>query len=94
MPICSYLAVPRRGAGPELARGLSSFPECQVVEARNRELFIVVTETEGPEEDAALRERLESLDALEALILSFGDIDPDTSQGDPLGRGTRGSRGG
>ncbi len=87
MPICSYLAVPSEGTTDRLEEQLKRIPGCQVARAQNRELLLLVTETESPEEDEALRFTLQGIDELQALIFTFGDVDPETDQGDPLARG-------
>lgn len=88
MAICSYLVIPEEGAARGLARRLAALPGCDVARAENRDLLVLVTETRGPSEQVALRERIEGLDGVRALVLTFGDIDPDAA-GDPPAR-TRG----
>jgi nitrate reductase NapAB chaperone NapD len=94
MPVCSYLVIPQRGARDRLAERLSALPGCDVVPARNRDLLLLVTDTADPREDRVLRERIEGLDDVRALVLSFGEVDPVTDEADPLrersGKGGRG----
>lgn len=82
MPTCGYLAITEEGAAPGLARRLAALPGCDAVPARNRNVLLLVTETRGPEEDEALRSDLQAMDEIHALLLAFGEIDPDT-RGDP-----------
>jgi nitrate reductase NapAB chaperone NapD len=89
MPVCSYLVIPAPGALPRVEEALRALPGCDVTRAENRDLLLLVTDTPGPDEDAALRDRLEGTEGIHALILSFGEIDPDTAQGDPVGDGRR-----
>lgn len=89
MPVCSYLVVPEPGASGSVAQRLSALPGCDVARAENRDLLLLVTDTPGPEEDAELRETLETMKGIQALVLSFGEIDPETSQRDPLARDGR-----
>jgi nitrate reductase NapAB chaperone NapD len=84
VPVCGYVVIPEDGSGRTLARKLAGFPGCDVARAENRELLLLVTDTPGAEEDRALRRRLEAMDGIRALVLAFGEIDPETSQGDPL----------
>jgi nitrate reductase NapAB chaperone NapD len=79
LAICSYLVIPVEGAGAALAAGLEAVPGCEIVRAENREVFILVTDTPGPAEEAALRARIEALPGIGTLILTFGQLDP----GDP-----------
>lgn len=87
MPVCSYLVIPERGALREVAGRLESLPGCDVASARKGEVLLLVTDTPGPDEDRELRERLEATEGIEALVLAFGEIDPDTHQGDPVAEG-------
>ena len=85
MPVCSYLVIPERGRSAIVAERLRGLAGCEVAPARNRDLLLLVTDTPGPKEDAALRETLEGIEDIHALVLAFGQIDPETSEGDPLG---------
>ncbi|GEM_PF-353080 len=85
MPVCSYLVVPQAGAGSELARRMAALPGCDVARAENRNVLLLVTDTPGPDEDRELRDTLESMEGIQALVLAFGEIDPDTKEADPLG---------
>ncbi|MEX2531103.1 MAG: hypothetical protein WD960_10055 [Gemmatimonadota bacterium] len=85
MPICSYLVIPGEGRSVVVAERLRNLPGCEVAPARNRDLLLLVTDTPGPEEDAELRDTLEGMQDIQALVLAFGQIDPETSEGDPLG---------
>ena len=70
---------------------LSCLRGCEVVPAQNSDVLLLVTTTPGPREDRELRQCIESLPGLDALLLTFGEIDPDTTVGDPL-REDRGRR--
>lgn len=83
MPICSYLVIPELGARDRLAERLAALPGCDVVPARNRDLLLLVTDTADPREDRVLRERIEALADVRALVLSFGEVDPVTDEADP-----------
>lgn len=84
MPICSYLVVPEPGAKACLRERLAGLDGCEVVEAENRDVLILVTETPGLEEEESLRSEVEALDGIEALLFTFGEIDPDTDVADPV----------
>jgi nitrate reductase NapAB chaperone NapD len=77
MSICGYLVIPVEGSSDALAERLAALPGCDVVRARNREVLVLVTDTAGRAEDSALRERLTAMPDIRALVLTFGDIDPD-----------------
>jgi len=91
MPVCSYLVIPETGALEDLAGRLRGLPGCDVAKAENRGLLLLVTDTRGPEEDEALRRRLEGMDGIHALVLAFGEIDPEVG-GSVSPGGERGSR--
>jgi nitrate reductase NapAB chaperone NapD len=84
MPVCSYLVIPEKGQGGHLTRRLGDLPGCDVVQARNQEVLLLVTDTPGPDEDRRLRSRIEALPGIHALVLSFGEIDPETEEADPV----------
>lgn len=84
MPICSYLVIPREGASEALAGRLASFPGCEVARPAGGEVLLLVTDTHTPREDEALRGRIEALPEVQALVLTFGEIDPETPLGDPV----------
>ncbi len=84
MPVCSYLVISEPNAAQDLANRLAKLPDCDVIRARNRDVLLLVTDTPGPREDRELRERIEGLEGIQALVLSFGEVDPDTGEGDPL----------
>jgi nitrate reductase NapAB chaperone NapD len=90
--ICSYLVIPEDGASVLVAERLATLPGCDVVPAENRDVLILVTDTPGLEEESALRRRVEALDGIQALLLTFGEIDPDTTMGDPIKVGQHGRR--
>ena len=84
MPVCGYVLVPDVEGRAVLLDRLSCLPGCEVVPAQNSDVLLLVTTTPGPREDRELRQRIESLPGLDALLLTFGEIDPDTEVGDPL----------
>jgi len=87
MPICSYLVIPEEGATDRVRADLAGIPECEVVRAENRDVLLLVTETPGLEEEDALRAAVEAMDGIQALLLTFGEIDPDADIADPIAVG-------
>lgn len=83
MPICSYLVIPDDGATDRVLGRLAEIPECDAVRAENRDVVILVTDTPGLEEEHALRTRVEALEEIRALLLTFGEIDPRSDVADP-----------
>lgn len=82
MPICSYLALPIAGEADSLSARLGALPGCQVIRATNRDVMVLLTETSGGAEEAALRSRLEATEGLAALVLTFGEIQAEPSGGE------------
>jgi nitrate reductase NapAB chaperone NapD len=87
--ICSYLVIPEEGASGRVAERLAALPGCDVVEAENRDVLILVTDTPGLEEESDLRREVEALDGIQGLLLTFGEIDPDAPIGDPVATAKR-----
>ncbi len=72
MPIISYLAHPQEGKKDELLKALSTMDQCEVIPAENKNLLIVVTDTETDEEQDDLKLRIEAVDSLKLLALVSG----------------------
>lgn len=87
MPICSYLVIPEEGATAKVRARLEEIPACLVVAAENRDVLILVTETGGLEAEEELRSAVEATDGIQALLFTFGEIDPDTEIADPIAVG-------
>jgi nitrate reductase NapAB chaperone NapD len=76
MGICSYLVIPRPGETDALCQQLSVMPGCEVTPAVDHELLVLVTDTPDRDEENRLRHRIEGLDGIQALVLTFGEVDP------------------
>ena len=87
MAICSYVVLTEPGAAAETADRIATLRGCEVVPARAHDVLLLVTETEGPAQDEALRARLEATAGVIALLLTFGATDPD--EGTRLAAGAR-----
>lgn len=74
MGICSYLAIPRAGQRDALARRLAALPDCEVLPSLNRDILVLVTDTADRSAERALRDRIESLDGIRALVLTFAEV--------------------
>jgi nitrate reductase NapAB chaperone NapD len=79
MSVCSYLVIPAAGTAKAVARRLAAIPGCEVTPAENRDVLVLVTETEGRDEEKALRATVEGVEGVMALVLTFGEIDPDAA---------------
>jgi nitrate reductase NapAB chaperone NapD len=72
MPIKSYLAHPHSGKKSEVIRTLSSMDCCEVIPAENKDLLIVITDTNNNKEEDDLKTRLESVDSIKLLAMVSG----------------------
>jgi nitrate reductase NapAB chaperone NapD len=75
MAVCSYLVIPAEDATDAVALRLSAIPGCEVTRAENRDILLLVTETDSTDEENALRARLEGVDDILAMVFTFGEID-------------------
>lgn len=72
MPIKSYLAHPFAGKKTELREELSSIDFCEVIPAENKELLILITDTENRQEEDLLKEKLDKIKSLKLLAMVSG----------------------
>ena len=75
MPIFSYLAYPVQGAKKQLAKDLAALDFCEVTPSENEEVLILVTDTPDEETEKKLQKKLEALESLESLGMTFGHTD-------------------
>jgi len=69
MPIKSYLAIPEEGQKEILQQDIYKLPGCEVVPSENKNVLVVVTETEDEAMDKKLFNQLKSLKNLQLLTL-------------------------
>lgn len=74
VPVCAYVIVPRAGEKEVLAATLSAMADCEVIPAVNEDVLLLVTTAPDFATDAALRDRVESLPAVHAMLLTFGEV--------------------
>ena len=72
MVIKSYLAYPIQGKLIELEQELREIPGCEVIPATNRDLLVLVTESQDEKAEEALTNTLHNLSALQTLALVSG----------------------
>lgn len=72
MPIKSYLAHPKKGEKNELINALSLLEHCEVMPANNKDVLILITETENENEEAILKEKLDTIESLKLLAMVSG----------------------
>lgn len=81
--VCSYLVIPAPGEVASLTRRLAALRGCEVFPARNRDLLILVCETDDAEAERVLRASIEAMPGVRMLLVTFGEID-----GDPVAAAT------
>ena len=72
MPIKSYLAHPHKNKKEELIKDLSSIKNCEVVPAENKDLLILITDTQNNLEEDTIKEKLETIESLKLLAMVSG----------------------
>ena len=72
MPIKSYLAHPHQGKKMELYQTLSGLSKCEVIPAENKDLLILVTDTDSSSEEDRLQEKLQAIDSMKLLAMVSG----------------------
>lgn len=87
MPVCGYVVVAGPGEADATAAALSRIEGCEVVPSENRDVLLLVTDTVSDSEDQDLRRRLEDVPGIQALLMTFGEIDPETPIAQPVPEG-------
>lgn len=72
MPIKSYLAYPHDGKKNELIKAISQLSNCDVIPSENKDLIILVTETNDKSEDEILEKKIEAIESLKLLSMVSG----------------------
>ncbi len=81
MPICSYLVSPVPDESKQLREELKQMKYCaELKKAENRELYVLVTETENFDEQLEMEEELEEMSSIDWLVQSFGELDSEAGQ--------------
>lgn len=79
MPIKSYLAHPYDGKKQELINAISTLTQCEIFPAANKELLVLVTDTEDENQETILKEKLEAIASLKLLAMVSGFNTPKKS---------------
>ena len=72
MPIKSYLAHPHEGKKEELLEALAAINNCEAIPAENKDLVILITETETEFEEEQLKAKLETMPSIKLLAMVSG----------------------
>ena len=74
MGVCSYLVISSPGERDAVRRRLADVAACDVVPAENHDLLLLIADTPDATEEEALRDRIEKLDGVQALVLTFAEV--------------------
>ena len=72
MPIKSYVAFPRKGEKNQLIQVLENTEHCEVVPSTNKDVLVLVTDTENDKQEEALQQTLDRIKEIEHLNLVSG----------------------
>jgi nitrate reductase NapAB chaperone NapD len=72
MPIKSYLAHPQAGKKNDLIKDLLAIAHCEVIPAQNKDLIVLITDTESESDEDIIKQKLESIHSLKLLALVSG----------------------
>ena len=72
MPIKSYVAFPRKGEKNHLIQVLENTEHCEVVPSTNKDVLVLVTDTENDQQEEILQQVLDSIKEIEHLNLVSG----------------------
>jgi len=72
MPIKSYVAFPQKGKKNQLIKVLERSNYCEVVPSSNKEVLILVTDTQNDRQENELLLALENIEEIEHLNLVSG----------------------
>jgi nitrate reductase NapAB chaperone NapD len=72
MPVKSYLVFPKEGESVNVIEKLSRLKHCEVLPADNREVIVLVTDSDSEKEDERFLETLKSDATIEHVNLIAG----------------------
>ena len=72
MPIKSYLVHPHEGKYDDLLTELSSLSFCEVIQSENKEIAVLITDTNSDQEDKNIQIQINSIKSLKMLSLVSG----------------------
>jgi nitrate reductase NapAB chaperone NapD len=78
MPIKSYVAFPHKGEKNQLIQVLENTEHCEVVPSTNKDVLVLVTDTENDQQEEALQQVLNDIEEIEHLNLVSGFSDKAT----------------
>lgn len=75
MGIRSYVVLSAPGQRDAVGRRIAALPGCEVIPAERHELLLLVAEGSQALNDRELRERVEALEGVHAVALTFAEVE-------------------
>ena len=75
MGICSYLVITAPGSRDAVGRRIAAIPGCDVVPAEDHDLLLLVAEASEALSGRELRERVEAVEGVYAMALTFAEVE-------------------
>lgn len=72
MTVQSYLVYPESGRLETVSHSLAEMPCCEVMQSENRDLLILITESDGADAQRTLEACIEEMPGIECLALVSG----------------------
>jgi nitrate reductase NapAB chaperone NapD len=72
MPIKSYLAHPYKGGKSHLMRELSAIKGCEVIPSENKNVLILITDTQTKKQEEFIKNQLHRIGSLQLLAMVSG----------------------
>ncbi len=78
MPIKSYIIHPKKGYKDLLIQEMSAIKQCSVYPAENKDIIVLVTDTQDKEEDKTLTSQIHELNVIDHMAMVTGFDDTNT----------------
>lgn len=75
MGICSYVVLSSPGQRDAVGTRIAAIPGCEVIPAEAHDVLLVVAEGSAALGDRELRERVEALEGVHAMALTFAEVE-------------------
>ena len=75
MGISSYLVISAPGQRDAVGRRIAALPGCDVIPAERHDILLLVAEGSEALGDRELRERVEALEGVHAVALTFAEVE-------------------
>lgn len=72
MPIKSFIVFPKEGQKETLQKELSTFNSCSIIPSENKEVLVLVTDTQTEQEEETLLQEINKLNTVDQLSMVAG----------------------